>query len=130
MALRVLYALGGIVTAYGAAHGLLWLNLVLDFGLMVLAVAIVLGLRSERSLRAAWPALLLIAGLFAAIDLPLFGLPSCASGAVPCAANPNIRFWAALELLGVIGSVGWAAYDLRHLGARGTAAARLAGVRQ
>lgn len=123
MALRILYALGGIVTAYGAAHGLLTTNLVLDFGLLLLAVASVASLRTEHSLRAGWPALLLSAALYSAIELPSFRLPSCESAAVPCSADPNSRGMAVLALLGLFGTVGWAAYDLRHLGARGSAGA-------
>jgi len=122
MALRVLYALGGIVTAYGAAHGLLVTNLMLDIGLLLLAVAIAAGLRTEHSLHAAWPALLLIAVLFAAIDVPLLRLPSCDSGAVPCLANPMSRPTAVLALFGLFGAVGWAANDLRHFGPPGRAA--------
>jgi len=114
VALRILFALGGIVTAYGAAHGLLTTNLVLDFGLVILTVAIVLGLRSEHSLRAAWPALLLIAALFAAIDLPVFGLPNCDSGAVACSANPYSRPEAVLALLGLFGAVWPAAPERGH----------------
>jgi|GEM_PF-3128217 len=115
MALRVLYALGGIVTAYGATYGLRPTNLMLDLGVVILAVAAAAGLRSEHSLRAAWPALVLVAALFAAIYLPLFGLPGCDGGAVPCSANPNAQSTAVLALLTLVGAAGWAVYDLRRL---------------
>ncbi|GAC1642911.1 MAG: hypothetical protein NVS9B11_11850 [Candidatus Dormibacteraceae bacterium] len=121
MTLRVLYAVGGIVTAYAAAHGLLAANLMLDLGRLTLFVAIVAGLRTEHSLRAGWPAFLLSAALYSAIELPSFGLPSCASAAVPCSADPNARCTAVVALLGLFGAVGWAMYDLRRRGARGLA---------
>ena len=43
MTLRVLYALSGLVLAYGAAHGLSLSNLVLDVGIVMVILAAMVG---------------------------------------------------------------------------------------
>ncbi len=115
MTLRVLYALSGLVLAYGAAHGLSPYNLVFDAGIAMLMLAAVVGWTVEHSLRAAWPALLTFCGFFAVLGLQTVGLPDCpsfvetkltrelTSGGTACLADPNSRpnAWLALVGLGV-----------------------------
>ena len=120
MTLRVLYALSGLVLAYGAAHGLSPYNLVFDVGIAMLMLAAVVGWTVDHSLRAAWPALLAVCGFFAVLGLQTVGLPDCpsfveltrqvtatfenaTSGGTACLADPNSRpnAWLALVGLGV-----------------------------
>ena len=65
MSLRVLYALAGLVLAYGAANGIALYNLVFDIGVVLVALAAAVGYRTERSFRSAWPALLVFCAFFA-----------------------------------------------------------------
>ena len=112
MTLRVLYALSGLLLAYGAAHGLAPYNLVFDVGIAMLMLAAVVGWTVEHSLRAAWPALLTGCGFFAVLGLQTVGLPDCPSfveltsggtAGTACLADPNSRpiAWLALVGLGV-----------------------------
>ena len=120
MTLRVLYALSGLVLAYGAAHGLSPYNLVFDAGIAMVIFAAVMGWTVEHSLRAAWPALLTACGSFAVLGLQTIGLPDCPffvklpPGGTACLADPNSRpnTWLALVGLGVGFVLG--ALDVRH----------------
>ena len=121
MTLRVLYALSGLVLAYGAAHGLSPYNLAFDVGIAMVMLAAVVGWTVEHSLRAAWPALLTVCGFFAVLGLQTVGLPDCpsfvfhlAGTPTACLAGPNSRpnTWLALVGLGVGLVLG--ALDVRH----------------
>lgn len=120
MTLRVLYALSGLVLAYGAAHGLAPYNLVFDIGIAMLMLAAVVGWTVEHSLRAAWPALLTVCGFFAVLGLQTVGLPDCpsfvelTSGGTGCLANPNSRPIAWLALVGLGVGLVLGALDVRH----------------
>jgi hypothetical protein len=118
--LRFLFALSGLVLAYGAAHGLSPYNLVFDIGMAMVILAAVVGWTVEHSFRAAWPALLTVCGFFAVLGLQTVGLPDCPTsvefppGGTACLADPNSRpnTWLALVGLGVGFVLG--ALDLRH----------------
>ena len=102
-----MYALGALVLAYGAAHGVLVFNLVLDFGVLLITVAAALGWHSERSFGGGWAALLLACGLFAVLGLQTIALPDCgaigqlASGPPACLANSESRTYTVFALFGV-----------------------------
>ena len=120
MTLRVLYALSGLVLAYGAAHGLSLSNLVLDVGIALVILAAVVGGTVEHSLRAAWPGLLTVCGFFAVLGLRTIGLPDCLSfvqvppGGTACLADPNSRPNTWLALVGLVAGIALGALDVRH----------------
>ena len=133
MTLRVLCALAGLVLAYGAAHGAIPTNLILDLGVLLVAVAAVLGWRRERSFIAAWPALLVLAGVFAILGLQTWGFRECGAteqlrlvgegGGVagitrsvdPCIVDPfGSKTQTVLALAGVAAALLLAVRDLRQ----------------
>ena len=114
MSLRVLYALAGLVLAYGAAHGIALYNLVFDIGVALVALAAAVGYRAEHSFRSAWPALLLSSTFFAWIGLNTIQLPDCpvAPSRVPCLARPGARPETVAALVGVVAGLALALLDL------------------
>ena len=120
MTLRVLYALSGLVLAYGAAHGLAFYNLAFDAGIAMVILAAVVGWSVEHSLRAAWPALLATCGFFAVLGLETIGLPDCPSfvqvppGGPACLADLNSRPNTWLALIGLVVGFVLGVLDVRH----------------
>ena len=114
MALRVLYALAGLVLAYGAAHGIALYNLVFDIGLVLTFLAAAVGYKAERSFRGAWPALLVFSAFFAWIGLNTIQLPDCPETAsrVPCLARPAARAETIAALVGIVAGLVLALFDL------------------
>jgi len=114
VSLRVLYALAGLVLAYGAANGIALYNLVFDIGVVLVALAAAVGYKRERSFRSAWPALLVFCAFFAWIGLNTLQLPDCpeAPSRVPCLARPGARPETIAALVGVVAGLALALLDL------------------
>lgn len=86
--LRVLVAMGGAVTAYGAtavftSGGLQLPNAIVLAGLAMLGVAIVVLVVIERRLEGVWPALLIIGVPYALIALGSWSVSECAADHPP-----------------------------------------------
>ena len=75
MALRLLHALTGVILRYGVATGPFFFNLVFDLGAVFALLALGLTVALERSLRPAWPLLLVTAAFPALVGLFTLGLP-------------------------------------------------------
>jgi uncharacterized membrane protein len=112
VALRVLYALAGLVLAYGAAHGIALYNLVFDIGLVLIVLAAAVGYRAERSLRGAWAALLVFCAFFAWIGLNTIQLPDCPEARRGCLARPGARAETVAALVGVVAGIVLALLDI------------------
>lgn len=108
-----------MVAAYGAAHGVIVLNIVLDIGIALLGVALIAGWQKEHSFVAAWPALLFFCGLFAVSGAPTLSMPVCTEPwTVPCVASESARTITFGAFLGVFIAAAWALLDLARMRGR------------
>jgi len=118
MALRLLHALTGVILGYGLATGPFFFNLVFDLGAVFALLALGLTVAVERSLRTAWPLLLVTAAFPALVGLHTLGLPDCGATltypGTACLAVPESRQITIVALIVVAVASGLGAWDARR----------------
>jgi hypothetical protein len=118
MALRLLHALAGVILGYGLATGPFFFNLVFDIGAVFALLALGLAVAVERSLRTAWPLLLVTAAFPALVGLHTLGLPNCGATltypGTACLAEPESRQITIVALIVVAFACGLGVWDVRR----------------